>query len=306
MSATTALEKLSKAEAWLAEAKSLEDLKEIHDIARAAEAYAKALDLGVEAENHAVEIRLLAARRIGELVPATPLDEAGRQGGRGKEKPAEVRRALEIPHQRLSEFRQLAAVPLAMFRRKVAEAKERNSKINYSRFLHGARSGTWGPILDSKAIEWWTPARYVEAIKTVMGDIDLDPASCAKANETVGAKKFYTEADDGASQEWSGRVFMNPPYGKAGMGLIEKFLSEVGSSFHEGILLVNSRATDAEWFQPCFNGTICFTDHRIDFDSPEEKPTSSTHGSCFVYFGPRAEKFAEAFGAFGNVVRRWP
>ncbi len=108
MSATTALEKLSKAEAWLAEAKSLEDLKEIHDIARAAEAYAKALDLGVEAENHAVEIRLLAARRIGELVPATPLDEAGRQGGRGKEKPAEVRRALEIPHQRLSEFRKLA------------------------------------------------------------------------------------------------------------------------------------------------------------------------------------------------------
>src|SRR3990170_4877703 len=30
-------------------------------------------------------------------------------------------------------------------------------------------------------------------------------------------------------------------------------------------------ATDSDWFQPCFNGMICFTDHRIDFDSPDRR-----------------------------------
>ena len=93
---------------------------------------------------------------------------------------------------------------------------------------------------------------------------------------------------------------------KPGQKVIEKFLTEIQSSFPEGILLVNSRATDAEWFQPCFNGTLCFTDHRIDFDSPDEKPTSSTHGSVFVYFGPNEEQFAKVFSRFGNIVKRWP
>jgi hypothetical protein len=295
-----ALAKLTKAEQWLAEAKSLDELKEIHDIALAAEAYAKAHRLGVLAENHAIEVRLLAGRRIGELVPPEP-----RGGPRGTPK-SEVRTMLPVTKQRLSEFRKLAAVPIVKFKAKIAEAKSRNEKISYSRFLDGARSGTWGPVLDSKDIEWWTPTVYIEAVHETMGGIDLDPASCPKANETVRASAFYTAKDDGAAQPWQGRVFLNPPYGKAGAALIEKFLSEALSSFPEGILLVNSRATDADWFQPCFNGVVCFTDHRIDFDSPEEKPTSSTHGSCFIYFGPNEKRFADVFSRFGNIVKRWP
>ena len=97
---------------------------------------------------------------------------------------------------------------------------------------------------------------------------------------------------------------MNPPYGRAGPQFIEKLYHELGSTVEEAIVLVNSRATDAAWFQPMFEGTICFTDHRIDFNSPEEKQTSSTHGSCFVYFGPNKDKFAKIFSKFGNVVKR--
>jgi hypothetical protein len=52
---------LSQAEKWLAEAKSLDDLKNIHDIAIAAEAYAKAHRLGIDAENHDKEVKFLAA-----------------------------------------------------------------------------------------------------------------------------------------------------------------------------------------------------------------------------------------------------
>ena len=162
------------------------------------------------------------------------------------------------------------------------------------------------PMLQSMSNEWWTPLQYIEAVREVMGEIDLDPATCVEANKTVGARKFYTEDSDGLSQRWAGRVFLNPPYGSLGSAFASKLYESIGSGVTEAIMLVNSRATDADWFQPCFDGTVCFTDHRIDFDAPDEKTTSSTHGSCFVYFGPNKERFAHVFSKFGNIVRRWP
>ena len=55
-------------------------------------------------------IRLRAARKIGELVPAEKPLESGAKGGRGK-KASEVRNPLPITPQRLSEFRKLAKIP---------------------------------------------------------------------------------------------------------------------------------------------------------------------------------------------------
>jgi len=161
------------------------------------------------------------------------------------------------------------------------------------------------PMLQSMSNEWYTPSEYLDAVREVMGNIDLDPASCYEANKTVGALRYYTEEDDGLSQPWYGRVFLNPPYGKLTSEFATKLYEEFDSTVSEAIMLVNSRATDADWFQPCFEGVICFTDHRIDFDAPSEKVSSSTHGSCFVYFGPNERRFAEVFSRFGNVVRRW-
>ncbi len=165
----------------------------------------------------------------------------------------------------------------------------------------------WKEILSSKDVEWFTPKKYITAVRKVLGTIDLDPASSTLANKVVQAKKIFTEKDNGLKQEWSGRVFLNPPYGgTAGAAFAEKLYESLGSGVVEAIMLVNSRATDAEWFQKSFNGLICFTNHRIDFDSPSKKKSSSTHGSCFVYFGPNEDKFAKEFGGFGNVVKRWP
>ena len=63
-----ALAKLSAATYALAEAKTLEDVKQIMDIAEAARTYARAAKLGLEAANHAAEVKLRAERKAGELL----------------------------------------------------------------------------------------------------------------------------------------------------------------------------------------------------------------------------------------------
>ena len=75
---------------------------------------------------------------------------------------------------------------------------------------------------------------------------------------------------------------------------------------HEAIALLNGHSTDTNWFQPLWDYTLCFTDHRIKFVPHDEtKKTSSTHGSVFVYLGKNELRFAEVFRQFGRIVREW-
>jgi len=169
-------------------------------------------------------------------------------------------------------------------------------------------SPSWQPMLSSASHEWYTPEQYLEAVRGVLGGIDLDPASCAEANKTVMAETYYDANQDGLSQPWRGRIFLNPPYGSAGPPFIERLISELKSgNVTEAVVLVNSHATETSWFQPLFGGVLCFTDHRIDFVSPTgEAQCGSTHGSCFVYFGDNEKDFIRIFRNFGYVVKQCP
>src|SRR5262249_14864109 len=57
-------------------------------------------------------------------------------------------------------------------------------------------------------VEWYTPKKYIEAVRDVLGGIDLDPASCERANEVVKAAKFYTATQNGLNEPWQGRVWL--------------------------------------------------------------------------------------------------
>jgi len=161
-------------------------------------------------------------------------------------------------------------------------------------------------IVASNENEWYTPAKYIEAARAVLGEIDLDPASSKLANKTVQANVIYTDKSDSLHLPWAGKVWLNPPYGR----LAGEFISRLALEYEAGevtaaIALVNAHCTDTEWFQPLWSYVLCFTNHRIDFDSAgREKKTSSTHGSVFAYLGPDAKAFKAAFAEFGAVVRR--
>ena len=72
------------------------------------------------------------------------------------------------------------------------------------------------------------------------------------------------------------------------------------------MLLVNANSTDAAWFQPLWDHVLCFTNHRIAFESTLGDESGSTHGSVFVYLGDAAnrEGFIQHFSPFVAVVER--
>lgn len=155
--------------------------------------------------------------------------------------------------------------------------------------------------------EWYTPANIIEAARDVLGEIDLDPASCDAANEVVKATTYYTAQDNGLLQRWRGRVWMNPPYES---GLVEEFTGKLRTWFEAGevseaIVLVNN-ATETRWFQNLadFASMICFPAGRVRFWNETKESASPLQGQAILYFGARREAFARRFREFGSVWER--
>lgn len=171
---------------------------------------------------------------------------------------------------------------------------------------NGSLSPTRQLLAQSDQNDWRTPRKFLDAARAVLGEIDLDPASGAEANETVKAAKFYTEADNGLKQPWKGRVWLNPPYGGDARLFVERLIKEyqVGN-VTAACLLINSHPTETKWFQELFAYPICFVRSRIDFGGPSREVSStSTHGSAIAYLGDNETKFAKTFSEFGAVVKR--
>lgn len=162
-------------------------------------------------------------------------------------------------------------------------------------------------IGDSTGNEWWTPSIYIESVRRVLGGIDLDPASCPEANAIVKAAKFYSESDNGLIQPWHGRVFMNPPY-SANKDFAEKMLDEyTARNVAEAIVLLGAHAIETKWFASYWDYTLCFTGHRIKFNTPTGPAVAGNiAGSVFIHLGKDGHKFAKEFNKHGYVVRRWP
>lgn len=152
--------------------------------------------------------------------------------------------------------------------------------------------------------ENYTPAEYIEAARSAMGSIDLDPASNDFAQKTVKAKLYYTKDDDGLKRKWKGNVFLNPPYSH----IIKEFVNKLAQSVNDGsvpqaVLLTNNN-TDTAWFHcAAINcSRICFTVGRISFYKETGVRTSPTNGQTFFYFGKSPERFGKAFSEIGLIM----
>jgi ParB-like chromosome segregation protein Spo0J len=143
--------------------------------------------------------------------------------------------------------------------------------------------------------EWYTPELIVRAAVRVLGEIDLDP--CSPPDPTVPAKSHFTRADDGLSRPWTGRVFMNPPYGREIQVWVAKLLTEYRKgNVTEAIALVPA-STDTDWFNALQAYAVCFVFRRLKFSGKDNAPFPS----ALIYMGKNVEQFAEAFLDTGDT-----
>jgi hypothetical protein len=111
----------------------------------------------------------------------------------------------------------------------------------------------------------WTPAWVFEQLGLTF---DLDVAS-SPLETNVPALKKYTQEDDGLSQTWHGRVWMNPPYSNP-TPWVQKW-REHGN----GVAFLP--IAKAYWFMHLWHDPqikICLLNKHMKF----EKPDKSLHG----------------------------
>ncbi len=153
--------------------------------------------------------------------------------------------------------------------------------------------------------EWYTPPDIIADVRAVMGGIDVDPASCKKANETVKAKIFYDADSNGLEQKWKGKIFLNPPYAQPLVSQFsEALLSRLKSKeIKQACVLVNN-ATETNWFQAMLAeaDAVCFIKGRVKFIDQWGNPGAPLQGQAVLYMGPNMDKFSELFSKKGIVL----
>ena len=280
-------------------ARQVDEVKDIRDKALAIQMYAKQAK-NLDAERHAAEIRVRAERKCGELLAAMP--KAVPRGSNQFQAKEQVSNTathplsdLGITRDQSSTWQKLASVPESTFEEAIAQQEIPTT----SGVLNHRAQGTGQN-------EWYTPAEYIQAVRDVLGTIDLDPASSDVANKVVGATQFFTAEDDGLTKDWTAKtLWMNPPYAQP---LIAQFVEKVVLSFSEGRVLeaivLTHNYTDTAWFHRAEEScnAVCFTRGRISFLSPEGEKAAPTQGQAFFYFGENVDRFANRFQSIGFVV----
>lgn len=95
---------------------------------------------------------------------------------------------------------------------------------------------------DSLSIKWATPQDFYEKLDQEFG-FELDVCSTI---ENAKCSKFYTKAEDGLKQEWTGVCWCNPPYGRE----IKHWMKKAYESSLKGatvVCLIPAR-TDTQWW----------------------------------------------------------
>lgn len=176
---------------------------------------------------------------------------------------------------------------------------------------NGSQSQAMSVLTSHKSVEWFTPVSYIELVKEVIGEIDLDPASNALANSWIKAKRYFDGVEkDGLKEDWTARsIFLNPPYsktnGKSNQAVwSEKMCEEyLLGNFDEGILLVNNTA-GYKWFEFLWLQVYtCCVRERIRFIKEDGTVGGQAkRGQVFCYFGENPEKFILTFSKIGRII----
>jgi len=96
----------------------------------------------------------------------------------------------------------------------------------------------------SQTDEWSTPPEFFNQLNAEFS-FNLD--ACATP-ENAKCERFFTRADDGLAQRWTGRVWCNPPYDREIGHWMQKALESAGAGDCELAVCVVPARTDTAWW----------------------------------------------------------
>ena len=142
-------------------------------------------------------------------------------------------------------------------------------------------SKTQKTLFSSKSMEWETPQKFYNQLNDRYS-FTLDP--CA-TESTAKCEKYFTESDDGLSQDWGGNVvFMNPPYGRAISSWIKKAYEESRKNNTVVVCLIPARTDTKYWHNYCMKAhEINFIKGRLKFGGSKN---AAPFPSAVIVFRP--------------------
>ncbi len=296
---------VEKVRALLADVRTMQEAREVLDQAEAMRVFLRRQEASLAVQADAAAITQYAMRRLGELCREMPSSQGHRSdkqlsSANGKKFKGELLRELDIAPTTAHRWEKLAEPPDEEFAARVEQLRAKIMKVEGSGVA--ATSAAAGYDGD----ESYTPAKYIELVREVLGEIDLDPASCEVAQKIVRAKHWFSKQQNGLGRPWMAKaVWLNSPYSFPAVGDFQgKFVGDHAARyFAAGLTLVNN-ATETAWFQQLLKHfPVCFPDHRISFVNAQGfEMTQNRQGQAFFYAGPKLPLFRRTFGQIGKVM----
>lgn len=142
--------------------------------------------------------------------------------------------------------------------------------------------------------EWSSPKELVEPIDAAIGGFDLDP--CSGAEQSPFAANTYTKSDDGLSQSWQGRVWVNPPY--SGVG---DWVDKATNCEAETVVFLCKGDSSTNWWHRALESATCVLaiDHRLSFGDGDSAAPFASH--IFV-FGDCPESLSKELRNHGSIL----
>lgn len=109
--------------------------------------------------------------------------------------------------------------------------------------------------------------------------------------ENAKCAEFFSPSDDGLSKTWTGRCWMNPPYGRA-IGAWMKKAYESALTGADVVCLVPARTDTRWWHDYAMRGDIEFLRGRLKFGGHKN---SAPFPSAIVVFGEKTRMWQKPF-----------
>lgn len=116
-------------------------------------------------------------------------------------------------------------------------------------------------MFSSQTDEWETPQWLFDELHK---EFNFTADVCA-TSQNAKCEHYFTKSQDGLEMDWSGRCWMNPPYGREIGKWIKKAYEEVQRGVPLVVCLLPSRTDTKWWHDYCMKGEIRFLKGRLKF-----------------------------------------